>query len=184
MSDLAVAWRGTDPSAFSAALAAVQGAGIASYQISDHDQLVFELAIPRPQYRILVKKTDLQAARDLVAPFGERAGWANARDIWKGRNEFAQAELENQSGLSTDNPSLDGHAPDDIPAKLDPKSATSEVWSGEDAMAQTLKVCLRENGIDCVLAARVDATRVLVAPNFEARAKEIIREVIEATPPE
>jgi len=157
MQDLAVAWRGTDPSAFSAALAALQEAGIPNFEISDHDQLVFELAIPRPQYRILVRKTDLPAARDLVAPFGERAAWAHARDIWKGRNEFLEAEQENLQELLAAVSSAEEHAPDDIPAKLDPMKATSEVWSGGDAMAHTLKDCLRENGIDCVLAARGEA---------------------------
>ena len=184
MQDLAVAWRGTDPSAFSAALAALQEAGIPNFEISDHDQLVFELAIPRPQYRILVRKTDLPAARDLVAPFGERAAWAHARDIWKGRNEFQEVEPGNLQEVPAGGPSTAEHAPDDIPAKFAPKNATSEVWSGENRMADTLKDCMRENGIDCVLTAKGDATRVLVAPNYEARAKEIIREVIEATPPE
>ena len=182
MQDSVVVWRGTDPSAFSAALAALEGAEIPSYQISDHDQLVFELAIPRPQYRILVKKTDLQAARELVAPFGERAALAHARDIWKGRSEFQHVEQENQPELSEEKRSAHEYAADDIPTKLDPKNATSEVWSGEDSMAQTLKVCLREIGIDCVLSARGDTIRVLVAPHSESRAKEIVREVIEATP--
>jgi hypothetical protein len=183
MSDLALAWRGTDPTAFSAALAALQGAAIPSYQVSDHDQFVWGLAIPRPQYRILVRKTDLEAARDLVAPFGERAALALARDIWKGRNEFQEFEQENLHKASAEIPSSDEQAPDDIPTELDPKNATSEVWAGEDAMAHTLNDCLRENGIDCVLTARGEATQVLVGPNFEARAREIIREVIEATPP-
>jgi hypothetical protein len=184
MQDSVVVWRGTDPSAFSAALAALKEAGILNYQIPDHDQLVWGLAMPRPRYRILVRKMDLPVAQDLVAPFGERAGWAHARDIWKGINPFQDVEQDDLRDAPTESFSPKDHAPDDIPAKLDPKNATSEVWSGEDAMAQTLKDCLRENGVDCVLSARGKLTRVLVAPNYEARAKEIIREVIEATPPE
>jgi len=184
MQGLALAWRGSDPTAFSAALAALKDAGISSYEISDHDQLAWELAAPKPGYRIMVKKMDLAAAHDLVAPFGERAAWAHARDIWKGSNEFQHVDQENLQEVPSEIPSPEEDAPDDILAELDPKDATSEVWSGEQAMALTVRDCLRENGIDCVLIDGGEARRVRVAPKFEARAKEIIREIIEATPPQ
>jgi len=184
MQDLALAWRGSDPTAFSAALAALKDAGIASYEISDHDQLAWGLAVPKPRYRIMVRKMDLPVAHDLVAPFGERADWAHARDIWKGRNEFRDVEQEDSQKVRAEISSPEEPAPDDIPAELNPKDATAEVWSGEHAMALTLRDCLRENGIDCVVSATGGATSVLVAPNFEGRANEIIREIIEATPPE
>lgn len=178
--DLAVAWRGTDPSAFSAALAALQGADIQSYQISDHDQLAFELAIPRPQYRLLVRKTDLPMALELVAPFGERAALATARDIWKGRNEFQDVSQESlQEASPVEN------APDDIVAGFDPREASAEVWSGEDArMKEMLLACLRENGIGSVVDDAGDQSRIRVLPSSATRAREIIREVVEASPPE
>ena len=51
-------------------------------------------------------------------------------------------------------------------------------------MARMFESCLRENGIGCVITAASDATKVFVLPNRKARAKEIIREVMDATPPE
>jgi hypothetical protein len=183
--DLAVAWRGTDPSAFSAALAELQGAGIPSYQISDHDQLTFELAIPRPQYKILVRKEDLQVARDLVEPFGERPALANARDIWKGRSEFQDGEEQNLQESLTENTSTVENPSDDVTVKFDPKNATTLVWSGEDPdMKAMLLVCLRENRIDSVVDETDGKSRIRVLPVSEARAREIIREVVEATPSE
>lgn len=184
MEDPVVVWRGTDPSAFSAALAALKEAGIPSFEISDHDQLVWGLAMPRPRYRIMVKRMDMEAAERLVEPFGERAGWAHARDIWKGKNEFLHDDEENSQEDSAKTPPRAENGLDDIPPEFDPKKATALVWSGKEEMADTIKVCLRENGIDCVIAPRGKELRVLVVPDFEERAKEIVREIVEATAPE
>src|SRR5579864_3438264 len=184
-SDLAVAWRGSDPSAYSAALAALQDARIPAQEIADHDQIAWGLAIPKPQYRILVRKKDLPAALEMVAPFGERAAWANARDIWKGRTESKEVEGEGSGELAGTIGSVDTPAPDDIASEINPKDATSEIWSGDDRkMAETFKVCLREVGINCVLTLDDGRQRVLVVPAAESRAKEIIREIIDQTPPE
>lgn len=183
--DLALAWRGGDPSLFSAALAALQDAGIAHYEIADHNQLTFELAIPRPRYDILVREVDLPKALDVVAPFEERAALANARDIWKGTSQFESAEQEEPKAKRQGEPSEGGHAPDDISAGFDPKQARMGIWAGEDAeMAQNLKDCLREVGIGCVVEDLQEKWSVCVMPQFEARAKEIVREVLEASPPE
>jgi len=183
-SDLAVAWRGSDPSAFSAALAALQDAEILTQEIANHDQVAWGLAIPKPQYQILVRKMDLKAALEMVAPFGERAAWANARDIWKGRTQSKELEGESSSELTDAIGSADTPAPDDIASEINPKDATSEVWAGDDRkMAETFKVCLREVGINCVLTADGSRQRVFVLPAAESRAKEIVREIVEQTPP-
>ena len=184
-SDLAVAWRGSDPSAYSAALAALHDAEMPTEEIANHDQVAWGLAIPKPQYQILVRRVDLPAALEIVAPFGERAAWANARDIWKGRMQPEEVEGEGAAELTDAIGSADTLAPDDIASDINPKDATSEVWSGDDRqMAETFKVCLREVGINCILAADGGTQRVLVLPAAESRAKEIIREIIEQTPPE
>jgi hypothetical protein len=184
-SDLAVAWRGSDPSAYSAALAALQDAEIPTQEIANHSQVAWGLAIPKPQYEILVRKMDLKAALEMVAPFGERAAWANARDIWKGRMQPEEVEGEGAAELTNAIDSADTPVPDDIASEIKPKDATSEVWSGDDRkMAETFKVCLREVGINCVLTADGGRQRVLVLPAAESRAKEIVREIVEQTPPE
>jgi hypothetical protein len=62
----ALAWRGNDPVEFSRVMAALQEAEIPSYQISDHDQLTFELAIPRPRYGIFVRTEDALRAEQVI----------------------------------------------------------------------------------------------------------------------
>ena len=69
----------------------------------------------------------------------------------------------------------------------DPKAlglATSEVWSGEEVTtAKFLQDSLQANGIGCVIRAESNQQRLLVRPANESRAREIIREVLEGTPP-
>ncbi|HXX19809.1 MAG TPA: hypothetical protein VEJ46_10430 [Candidatus Acidoferrum sp.] len=75
--------------------------------------------------------------------------------------------------------------PNDIVEDFDPDDATVEVWSGEDhEMAEYLKLCLPGVGVGCVLRKDGEKTHVLVLPSAEARAREIVREVIEGTPPQ
>ena len=65
------------------------------------------------------------------------------------------------------------------------EDATREVWLGsEPDMAAILEDCLRENGIGSVVGQIGEQSRILVLPNAEVRAREIIREVIDAAFPE
>jgi hypothetical protein len=51
-------------------------------------------------------------------------------------------------------------------------------------MAQSIDVCLREVGIGCVVNETPGNFNVCVERASEIRAKEIIREIVEQTPPE
>ena len=74
---------------------------------------------------------------------------------------------------------------DDQLENFSPDNATSQVWSGADgAMAQNINVCLREVGIGCVVNETQGNFNVCVEGTSEIRAKEIIREIVEQTPPE
>jgi hypothetical protein len=75
--------------------------------------------------------------------------------------------------------------PDDTVERFHPDDATSEVWAGDDIeMAQFLKDSLQGVGVGCVVSEDDGKTRVLVLPASEARAREVVREVVEGTPPE
>jgi len=66
----------------------------------------------------------------------------------------------------------------------DPDQATAEVWSGGDADTKDMLIAsLRENGIESEVAGNGEF-RIRVMPSAQSRAREIIREVIEATPPQ
>jgi hypothetical protein len=61
---------------------------------------------------------------------------------------------------------------------------TVAVWSGtSDSIAQFLTASLQENEIPIHLETAGDATSVLVSAANEARAREIVREVVNAAPP-
>jgi hypothetical protein len=73
----------------------------------------------------------------------------------------------------------------EVPEDWDPASATVEVWSGEDRkLAEFLTSALRESGIPSRTENQDSRVTVLVLPDDEARAREIVREVAESRPPE
>ena len=76
-------------------------------------------------------------------------------------------------------------APDDLVKDFYPEDATAEVWAGYDEeMAQNLENCLCEVGIGCEVLDLEGKWSVRVMPESEARAQEIVREIVEGTPPE
>ncbi|MGB6876072.1 MAG: hypothetical protein WBD87_08555 [Candidatus Acidiferrales bacterium] len=114
-------------------------------------------------------------------------------------------DVENEDDTSAELPAEDDEGADDIrhesfARELYPEDATAEVWSGHDEMmADILKSCLAEIGINCYVdrpesesgpgpsPARSDDQHVFavrVLPDDETRAKQIIREVTGAAPPQ
>src|SRR6266849_755481 len=70
------------------------------------------------------------------------------------------------------------------PASAEEKP-TSEIWAGvDDGIAQFLTAALQENEIPIHLDTTGDLTKVLVSTANEARAREIVREIVNAAPPE
>jgi hypothetical protein len=88
--------------------------------------------------------------------------------------ESDQLDSENQTSPQPD--SAD-HWDEDDPV--------AEVWNGDkEEFADTLTVCLREIGIASRKLSEAAHWRLVVRPEQESRAKEIVREVVEASPPE
>jgi len=74
--------------------------------------------------------------------------------------------------------------PINVSEDWDDDAAVSQVWNGdEEDFANTLVACLRENGIASRKLSEAARWRLVVRPEQEARAKEIVREVVEASPP-
>ena len=70
------------------------------------------------------------------------------------------------------------------PASAEEKP-TCEIWAGvDDGIAQFLTAALQENEISIHLDMAGDLTKVLVSTANEARAREIVREIVNAAPPE
>jgi hypothetical protein len=162
---IVVIWRGGDPLAVSEVINTLREAGIRHHVQPTNDHMVFELGMPRPKYAVRVFASDAAKARELLADIRESAPF--------GLNDTAHAEEE--SAISHDRPGHDWN----------PAAATVEIWTGEDAaLAELLEACLHENQI----GVRREGTepgplRFLVMPADEVPAREIIREVHDATPP-
>jgi hypothetical protein len=90
-----------------------------------------------------------------------------------------------EQGELADSETEDASTPNDIVEDFDAERATCEIWVGEDArMAQYCDDCLRGVGIGCVVSPDGTKLRVLVMPAAEKRAREVIREIVEASPPQ
>jgi hypothetical protein len=79
--------------------------------------------------------------------------------------------------------------PDDIPDDWDNEDVGSEGWSevwsgGKEDLANTLAACLREIGIASRKVGEAGRWCLMVRSEQETRAKEIVREVVEASPPQ
>jgi hypothetical protein len=101
-------------------------------------------------------------------------------------DELTPEELESLAlpESNQDGPDRD-ESPGEIPDNWDSEEATTEVWSGEkEDLAKTLMACLREIGIPSRKAGAAGHWIILVRPEQETRSREIVREVVEASPPE
>jgi hypothetical protein len=160
-------WRGGDPGAVSQVIETLREAGIRHHVQPTNDHFVFELGMPRPKYVVRAFASDAARARELLAGIREASPFVSME-----ASALALAEEPLEQGPSRKR-------------EWRPAAATSEIWSGEDAaLARLLEDCLRENGIGARCEGKPPgAMRLRVMPSDETAAREIVREVREASPP-
>jgi hypothetical protein len=165
---IVVIWRGGDPLAVSEVISALRDAGIRHHVQPTNEHMVFERGMPRPKYAVRVFSSDATRAKELITDVRESLPFA--------LDETAEHE-QGQEHAATP-----ATAPEH---EWNPASATVEIWSGEDgALAELLEACLRENRIGVRRQGAEPGTlRLRIMPADEPAAREIIREVREATPP-
>lgn len=162
-------WAGEDPALHDTLLEQLGSAGIPYSDKTLGDDEVAPTADPLPI--------------DWKARFGFEVA-VLARDL-----RAAQAILErllDQEPADLEIPAQD-EAPGAEPALVSATELhpTVVVWSGrDDRIAQFLTASMQENEIPIHLDVAGDQTTVLVSPANEGRAREIVREVINAAPPE
>lgn len=166
---LVVVWAGEDPAIHIALLEALNSAGIPVKDMSLGDDEVAPTADPLPidwkprfGFEVAVLSMDLPAARQILEKLLEQ--------------EPEDIELPAQ---------------DEAPVKEPPLVSTTElhpaveVWAGnDDRVAQFLTAAMQENEIPIHLENPGDETRIFVSTANAARAREIVREVTEAAPPQ
>ncbi len=170
-------WTGTDPAVSGVILNALNDAEIPHHEskrdvgpLPGLSQPVFAIFIPSFHHEVAHAAMEKAVAEFKSGPHPPRepASSESSADGF----EFPEDEVEGEP------------APDDVAEDYDPEQATEEVWSGGDADTDTkdmLVACLRENGIGCGLDSE-NGFRIFVMPSSEDRAREIIREVIDASP--
>jgi len=162
---LELIWRGGDPAALSRVVALLRESGIRHHVQSSSDHLVFEIAMPRPKYNVRVLRSDVERARQLLADVHDTPFFNDVRP------DFSQGGETLLVG----------------PAHpWNPAAANTELWVGDDAaLAGLLGACLAENRIGFRRQGTEPGTqRVLIMPIDAPRAQEILREIVEGTPPQ
>ncbi|MCU1343333.1 MAG: hypothetical protein JWN92_2756, partial [Candidatus Acidoferrum typicum] len=100
-------------------------------------------------------------------------------------HELTPEEINSLALPVSDEVGSDEDTQTDLHEDWDEDEAVSKVWNGEqEDFADSLIACFRENGIASRKIAEGSGWRLVVRPEQEARAKEIVREVVEARPPE
>jgi hypothetical protein len=174
-SGVVAVWVGDDPATCAAVKEALTKAEIPFVDQSSNDYFI--LRSMHPKTEICVRTTDEEHARKVLleVPTGVDLGELTPEEI-------ASLALPESDGVSHDEAES---ASADTPEDWDDQEQLSEVWNGNDEdLANTLMMCLRENGIPSYKVAGQTHWRLAVRPEQESRAKEIVREVVEASPPE
>jgi hypothetical protein len=167
-------WEGDDPGEFAAMKDALEKVGIPFTDQSSGGYFIFPSL--RLKTEIWVSSSDRERAEKILLDLEGRVD----------PDELTSEELESLAlpESNQDDPDQD-ESPADIPDDWDSEEATTEVWSGEkEDVAKTLMACLREIGIPSRKDGAAGHWSVLVRPEQETRSKEIVREVVEASPPE
>ena len=161
---------GSNEAQFAIATAALRDAGIPFAESRTVPAFIYP-SISQPRCRIWVREADQEAAERLLQDlFGPPPGQLPLMPFLVPDPR----DSEESAGAAAKYP----------PEDWDPNLATLMVWTGDDpTFAQTLADSLRENAIGSRIASEKGPTRLFVHPEDEARAREIVREVVEATPP-
>lgn len=167
-------WAGIDPRIFQEYRYALQAEQISFQERPPGSPLLYQSL--RPPMEIWTHRRDHEAVdkvrRQLLGDEDEPAGEPTD-------------SVGSDGGLEDSTKYSESSVPYDIVGEFCPEDANAEVWSGQDAqMKDMLIMCLRGNGIGSVVDDADGKSRIRVLPSTEARSREIIREVVEATPPE
>jgi len=174
---IVLAWQGNDPSEGDRLKRALEGAGI---EFLDGNSKSFDLFNPSgSKQEIWVATADRDAARKIILDEEGRID----------PDELTPEGIESLTLPESDAPDSEDRADElqDLTEEWNEDDPVVEAWNGEsEQLADSLIACLREVGIASrkVSESAADHWRVVVRPAQESRAKEIVREVVEASPPE
>lgn len=180
-------WQGIDARVLGELSAVLDDAGIPYKTLRREDRLFNRMDQPKLQLGV-------------PASFYERAEQVvgdafTGQPLLRDTAGFFAESLEKRLDFDQDEPAMeleDSSARGEIGAPQScaplkewfPEDATAEVWSGDPDDAWMLEMSLKEHEIHLRSEAQNDSIRLFVVPEEEARAREIIRQIAEAAPPE
>jgi hypothetical protein len=168
-------WRGRDDAECERVIEALDSAGIPH---TDPDsKSSFSFLPTDPSAEIWVSDTDEERAKKILAEL----------DGLVYPEESTSEETASFALPESDAPGSEERTDElqDLTEEWYEDDPVVEAWNGDsEQLADNLTVCLREIGIASRKLSEVGKWRVVVRPAQESRAKEIVREVVEASPPE
>jgi hypothetical protein len=176
-SDLEVVsvWEGNDPAEAAAVKDILQKAGIPVLDQGPTGYFIFPSMRPKTEICVSSAYAEQAAKVLLEAQADEDPEEMTSEE----RDSLALPESDD----SNDNGQTD--AEPELPENWNEDDPASEVWKGDsEEFADTLLSCFREVGMASRKLQEASHWSVVVRPEQESRAKEIVREVVEGSPPE
>jgi hypothetical protein len=168
-------WRGNDPAECERVQEALEHAAI-PFTVPD-SKSPFSFLPTEPTLEIWISDEDRERAKKILLDLEGRVD----------PDELTPEEIKSLALPESDTPDRDEQAslPPGASDNWDEDDPVAEIWNGDkEELADTLTACLREIGIGSRKLSEAGHWRLVVRPEQEARAKEVVREVVEASPPE
>ncbi|HXP81630.1 MAG TPA: hypothetical protein VN976_17110 [Verrucomicrobiae bacterium] len=168
-------WEGNDPSESAAVKDALEKAGIPVIDQEAAGYFIFPSM--RPKTEIYVSSKNVEEAKKVLLDL----------EAWDDPEEMSEGVRESLELPESDIPESDEQTSQllDSSDNWDQDDPVTEVWNGDkEEFADTLTACLREIGIGSRKLSEAGHWRLVVRPEQEARAREVVREIVEASPPE
>jgi hypothetical protein len=169
-------WRGNDSSERERVEEALESAGI-PFTAPESSSSMGTLTPTDPSIEVWISEADVKRARKILDDLDDRVH----------PDSLSPEELESLALPETDDAEDDNHSflPSDLSEHWFEDDPVAVVWGGEnEEFAHTLVACLREVGIASHNFSEDGNFRLVVPAEQEARAREVVREVVEASPPE
>lgn len=169
-------WQGKDASESERVQEALESANI-PFTVPD-PKSQFSFLPTEPSLEIWISEADQEKARKIISDLEGRID----------SDELTPEQLESLALPESDAPQDDeddAGADSDLEQEWDEDEPVHEVWAGDNEdLADSLIACLREVGIAARKTQDAAKWHVVVRPAQENRAKGIVREVVDATPPQ
>jgi hypothetical protein len=168
-------WQGKDHSECERAGEALENAGI-PFTVQDAKSS-FSFLPTEPSLEIWISDADQEKARKVLLELEDRVN----------PDELTPEDIESLALPESEDPedAEQTETKSDLSEIWYEDDPVAEVWNGDkEEFADNLITCLREIGIASRKLSESNHWRLVVRPVQESRAREIVREVVEASPPE